>query len=358
MFTRGGTPVAANRSDNSDHEFDLAHISRIANTRMMNLPTFFDVEAAAEAISGEAVRTPLINNSILDEQVNGRVFLKAECLQRTGSFKFRGAYNALSRLGKTARENGVVACSSGNHAQGVAEAARILGFSATIIMPEDAPQSKKQRTVRSGAQIIEYDRYKEDREEITQRFAEETGAMLIHPYETFHVIAGQGTAGLEACEDLNKMGLVPDHFLVCAGGGGLMAGILLAAKHHFPAVAIHPVEPQGYDDQTRSHLAGRRLAGNTMKPSICDAVLTPMPGEASFAICKGRLGKGLIVTDQEALDAVKFAFHELKLVVEPGGAVTLAALLTGKLDVTDKVVLATLSGGNVDAAVMGQALGL
>ncbi|NKB52720.1 MAG: pyridoxal-phosphate dependent enzyme [Rhizobiaceae bacterium] len=323
---------------------------------MSNLPTFSDVLSAADNLRGHAVHTPLITNSMLDDRVEGRVFMKAECLQRTGSFKFRGAYNALSRAGDEGRKRGIVACSSGNHAQGIAEAARLMGQQATIIMPEDAPLLKKQRTARSGATIIEYDRYLEDREMLTQKHAEETGAILVHPYENHDVIAGQGTVGLEACRDLQQLGLEADHFLVCAGGGGLMAGITIAAKHHFPSVQIHPVEPEGHDDQRRSHIAGERLGGNVNTPSLCDAILTQMPGEASFAICQGQLSDGLVVSDQEAMDAVAFAFHELKLVVEPGGAVTLAALLSGKLHVAGKTVLATLSGGNIDPPVMARAL--
>lgn len=323
---------------------------------MSTLPDFSDVLSAAEIIRSQAVRTPLINNPVLDDMTGGRIFLKPECLQRTGSFKFRGAFNALSNLGEEAREWGIVACSSGNHAQGVAEAARLLGLKATIIMPADAPEMKKSRTARSGATVVEYDRYSEDREQLTEDFAERTGAMLVHPYETHDVIAGQGTVGLEACQDLQSIGATADHFLVCAGGGGLMGGITLAAKQLFPDIQIHPVEPEGFDDQTRSHAAGERLGGNENRPSVCDAILTPMPGKASFAICQGKLAQGLIVSDAEALQAVAFAFQELKLVVEPGGAVTLAALLNGRLNVQGKTVLATLSGGNIDAAVMAQAL--
>ena len=325
---------------------------------MSNLPEFSDILAATQLLQGKAVRTPLISNSVLDERVGGRVFLKPECLQRTGSFKFRGAFNALSNIGAEGWDRGIVACSSGNHAQGVAEAARILGFEATIIMPEDAPELKKRRTARSGAKIVEYDRYTQDREELTEKYAEETGAVLVHPYENFHVVAGQGTVGLEACEDLKALGMDPDHFLVCAGGGGLMAGITLAAKQAFPDIQVHPVEPVGHDDQKRSHEAGERLGGNDNSPSLCDAIMTPMPGAVSFAICQGKLAQGQVVSDEQALEAVAFAFNELKLVVEPGGAVTLAALLSGQLDVQGKTVLATLSGGNIDAPVMARALGL
>ncbi|MCJ8308841.1 MAG: threonine/serine dehydratase [Hyphomicrobiales bacterium] len=325
---------------------------------MSKLPQYSDILDAASVLKGKAVHTPLISNAILNDRVGGQVFLKPECLQRTGSFKFRGAYNALSNVGAAGKERGIVACSSGNHAQGVAEAARLLGYDATIIMPHDAPELKKQRTARSGAKIIEYDRYNQDREELTEQHAEETGAILVHPYENFHVVAGQGTVGLEACQDLKAQGLQADHFLVCAGGGGLMAGITLAAKEVFPDIMVHPVEPEGHDDQRRSHEANQRLGDNAKTPSLCDAILTPMPGEMSFAICQGSLGEGLVVSDTQALEAVAFAYNELKLVVEPGGAVTLAALLSGKLDVKGKTVLATLSGGNIDAPVMAQALGI
>ena len=323
---------------------------------MSLLPTYQDVVAAAGVIDGHAIKTPLIESQLLNDQLGARIFFKAECLQRTGSFKFRGAFNALSNLDDVKGEEGVLACSSGNHAQGVAEAARLMGTRATILMPSDAPRSKKDRTTRSGATIVEYDRHRENREEIVEAMAQSSGARIVHPYETFHVIAGQGTCGLEICQELQTRGLELDHILVCTGGGGLLAGTLLAAKEHFPSALIHSVEPQNYDDQKRSHLAGERLPIESNQSSVCDAIMTPMPGEKSFEICKGQLGEGLTVTDEEALRAVAFAFHELKLVVEPGGAVTLAALLSGKLDVKGKTVAATLSGGNIDPDMMARAL--
>ena len=323
---------------------------------MSDLPQFSDVEDAAERLRGTIYRTPLVQSHILNEKLGANIFFKAECLQKTGSFKFRGAYNAVSRMGEVAKEKGVLACSSGNHAQGIAEAARLMGVNATIIMPKDAPELKKQRTLRSGAKIVEYDRHSEDREVLTKQLAEQTGMPVVHPYESFHVIAGQGTVGLEACEELQTLGLVPDHVLVCAGGGGLMAGIKLAVHQYFPQAIVHPVEPEGYDDQKRSHAMSERISGNANQPNVCDAILTPMPGEASFEICKGQLGEGLVVSEAEALNAVAFAFNELKLVVEPGGAVTLAALLAEKLDVADKCIIATLSGGNIDPHILEQAL--
>ena len=325
-------------------------------SRVKSLPDYSDVVAAAKTIKGHAVRTPLLSSFVLDEMLGAKVLFKAECLQRTGSFKFRGAYNAITNLQEPILKSGIVACSSGNHAQGIAEAARMKGVNATIIMPSDAPESKKVRTRRSGATILEYDRHRQDRDAVTEQVATKLSAPIVHPYETFDVIAGQGTCALEFCEDLIRLGLVPDHVLVCAGGGGLLAGVTLATKHHFPNADIHPVEPDGYDDQARSHSAGERLGDNLNKPSICEAILTPMPGENSFAICKNVVSRGLVVTDEEALRAVAFAFHELKLVVEPGGAVALAALLAGKLDVTGKVVVATLSGGNIDGEILAKAL--
>ncbi len=320
------------------------------------LPTYRDVCEAADMLAGHAIRTPLIENQMLNDMLGARIFFKAECLQRTGSFKFRGAYNTIMRLDDAKVENGIVACSSGNHAQGVAEAARLRDIKATILMPADAPQSKKDRTRRSGAIIVEYDRHSQDREQLTLELANELSAPIVHPYESFHVIAGQGTCALEFCEDISKKDLNLDHVLVCCGGGGLLAGIVLATKKAFPDALIHTVEPSGYDDQKRSHEVGHRVANQRADPSVCDAIVTPMPGENSFEICKDNLSQGLVVTDEEALAAVAFAFRELKLVVEPGGAVTLAALLAGKIDVNGKTVVATLSGGNIDAEILNRAL--
>lgn len=318
--------------------------------------TIADVRAAARRIAGEAVRTPLLTSPVLDRETGARVFLKAENLQRTGSFKFRGAHNALSAQ-PDAVARGVVACSSGNHAQGVAEAAAIVGVAATIVMPADAPEMKKARTRRAGATVVEYDRYTEDREAIAQGIAERDGALFVHPYEDPFVIAGQGTCGLEVAEDLSAAGVVPDAIYVCAGGGGLLAGILIAMRDAFPDVAMVAVEPEGFDDQTRSLASGQRVSNADGGRSICDAILTPAPGRRSFAITSG-IATGTTVTDEEALAAVAFAATELKTVVEPGGAVALAAVLkagrTGEL--SGRTVVATLSGGNIDPAVLAKAL--
>lgn len=325
-------------------------------SEVADLPTYDDVTAAAAVLQGHAVHTPLISSPVLDEMLGARIFLKAECLQRTGSFKFRGAFNAMHYAGDQAAQKGVIACSSGNHAQGVAEAARMKGYRATIIMPSDAPQTKKDRTRRSGAEIVEYDRFGEDREALLNAMVEKTGAYPIHPYETFHVIAGQGTCGLEMAQSATEMGIDLDEVLVCTGGGGLLAGVTLAMNEHFPGVKIRMVEPEGYDDQRISHATGKRVAINTNQKSICDAIVTPMPGVKSFAICHGKMAPGLVVSDADALDAMAFAFNELKLVTEPGGIVTLAALLSQKLDVRGKTVMATISGGNVDGDMLARAL--
>ena len=326
----------------------------MSETLTPQLPDYNDVVSASRIIEGSAVRTPLLQNETLDELTGGRIFLKAECLQRTGSFKFRGAFNALTHLMESSDSEHIYACSSGNHAQGVALAAKLKGVKATIIMPADAPETKKQRTKRLGAEIVEYDRMAEDREEVTKQLA---GDMpIVHPYDNFHVIAGQGTCGLEMAKEAERLGISPDKVLVCAGGGGLMAGILLAIEHHFPKARVHPVEPEGHDDQRRSHESGYRVGGNLSQPSICDAIMTPMPGEKSFAICKGKLGPGLTVSENEVLEAVAFASRELKLVLEPGGAAALAAILAGKTDCWGKTVFATLSGGNIDDGMLKRAV--
>ncbi len=322
----------------------------------MKTPDIDDVKAAQKRLAGHANRTPLLHSDILDARVGGRVFLKPECLQRTGSFKFRGAFNALTILGNKARKNGVVACSSGNHAQGVAEAGRLLGVGVTIVMPDDAPALKRSRTQRSGANVITYDRNTGDRDALTNTFAQDTGAIVVHPFNNELVVAGQGTAGLEAVEDMKEREIEPDMVLVPTGGGGLLAGTVLAVKSGFADAQIYPVEPQDFDDYRRSLQQGEIVTNEAAGGSLCDALLTPSAGEMAFSINRSHVSPGLVVSDKEALAAVAFAFHELKIVVEPGGAVALAALLSGKVDCSGKTAIAILSGGNIDPEILQMAL--
>jgi threonine dehydratase len=317
-------------------------------TRDATLPTAADVEAAARRLAGVALHTPLVTSPVLDALTGGRVFLKAEILQRTGSFKFRGAYNKLSSIPADERAGGVVAFSSGNHAQGVAAAAQILGMPAVIVMPADAPRPKRERTAALGAEVVLYDRAKEDREAIAGEIAARRHAALVPPYDDPFVIAGQGTAGREIIEDLAALGLVPDVVAVTASGGGLTAGIALAVKARVPNAALFTAEPEGFDDHARSFRSGRREKNAALTGTICDALMAQTPGELTFAINRTLVGHGAAVSDQDVAAAVAFAFRELKLVVEPGGAVALAALLAGKIDVKGKVAVAVLSGGNID----------
>jgi threonine dehydratase len=296
----------------------------------------------------------LLTSPALDELTRGRVFLKAEILQRTGSFKFRGAYNKLSSIPASARAQGVVAYSSGNHAQGVAAAAHLLGMPAVIVMPGDAPRPKRERTAGWGAEIVYYDRAREDRAAIAQEIAKKRGAALVPPYDDPLVIAGQGTAGREIVEDLGAQQLTPDIVVVTASGGGLTAGIALAVKSRFPKARLLTAEPEGFDDHARSFRSGAREKNIAVSGTICDALMAQTPGELTFAINRELVGEGTAVSDAEVTAAVAFAFRELKLVVEPGGAAALAALLSGKVDVSGKTAVIVLSGGNVDPALFAR----
>jgi len=314
----------------------------------VSLPTAADVDDAARRLAGVALRTPLLTSAALDAATGGRVFLKAETLQRTGSFKFRGAYNKLVAIPSEQRTGGVVAYSSGNHAQGVAAAAKLLGLRCVIVMPQDAPRAKRERTAALGAEIVLYDRERDDREAIAAEIAARRGATLVPPYDDAMIIAGQGTAGREIVEDLAALGLQPDVVVVTASGGGLTAGIALAVSARVPTAALYTAEPQGFDDHARSFRSGRREQNAAVSGTICDALMARTPGKLTFAINRSLVGAGVVASDQEVAAAVAFAFSELKLVVEPGGAVALAALLTGKVDIRDKIAVAVLSGGNVD----------
>lgn len=322
-----------------------------------DVPTIDDVRAAARRLEGVAVCTPILHSYALDEIAGGRVLVKAEPLQRTGSFKFRGAYNRLSLIASGDRAAGVVACSSGNHAQGVAEAARLLGMPATIVMPFDAPTIKRARTLRSGATIVDYDRATQDRDTVTFALADELGATLVHPYDDAGVIAGQGTVGLEITEHCSEVGIRPDLVLVPAGGGGLAAGTGLAVSDAMSGVVLITAEPEGFDDHARSFAAGTHVANAEKSGSIADALLAQTPGIRSFAMNRDRYAYGTTVSDADLLAAVAMAANELKLIVEPGGAAALAAVLTRKLDLKGRTAVVVASGGNIDPAMLTRALG-
>jgi len=313
------------------------------------LPTVADVEAAATRIKGVAVRTPLLNFPVLDERLGARVFLKAETLQRTGSFKFRGAYNKISSIPADRKAGGVVAYSSGNHAQGVAHAATLCGVKSVIVMPSDAPKAKRERTAAFGAAVVLYDRDTEDRAAIARELCATRGATLVPPFDDPLIVAGQGTAGLEICDDLARLGVTPDMAVIGASGGGLIAGNAIALKARHPQIKIFAAEPAGFDDTLRSFKSGKRERNPRMSGTICDALMTDTPGALTFEINRTLVGDGVTATDEEVGRALAYAFRELKLVVEPGGAIGLAALLAGKLDIKGRTVIAVLSGGNVDA---------
>lgn len=323
---------------------------------MSPLPTLADVQAAARRLQGITIRTPLLENQRINAMLGGRLFLKAECLQRTGSFKLRGAYNFLASMGEAERRKGAVGWSSGNHAQGLAEAARLLGMKATIVMPADAPALKVANTRASGAEIVLYDRVKDSREEIGQAIAAKTGAAIVPPYDHAWILTGQGTAGLEIVEQARDAGVTLDAVAAPCSGGGLATGIALAVKGLSPSTSVHAGEPAGFDDLARSLVSGRKEKNEKLAGSICDALLAPTPGDITFALAKQLLGPGLVVSDDEVLDAMEVAFREYKIVVEPGGAVALAAALTGKLPVKGRTVAVVCSGGNVDHETFIRAL--
>jgi threonine dehydratase len=313
-----------------------------------------DIEEAAARLDGVSIRTPLLQSFELDQIAGGKVLIKPECLQVTGSFKIRGAYNRLSQLTPDKARNGVVAWSSGNHAQGVAAAGSMLGIRTTIVMPDDAPQAKLENTRRLGGEVVTYDRHTGDREAIARKIAAERDAELVPSYDHEQIIAGQGTAGLELADDANSLELPPDQVLIPCGGGGLSSGCSIAIKSRLPSAKIYAVEPEDFDDTARSFAAAERLRIDDAARSICDALQTPSPGVLTFDINKKLLSGVLTVTDDEVRDAIRFAFRHLKLVVEPGGAVALAAVLSGKLDTAGKTTAIVISGGNIDVDLFGE----
>ncbi|MEW9920824.1 threonine/serine dehydratase [Marimonas sp. MJW-29] len=314
------------------------------------------IRAAAGRLEGHARRTPLLSSPFLDEIAGRRVWVKPECLQHTGSFKFRGAWSALSALDPEVRKSGVIAFSSGNHAQGVALAAKLHGVPAVIVMPEDSPKLKIENTRAYGAEVVLYDRDSESREEIGARLSEERGLTLIKPFDEPQVIAGQGTCGLEIAAQAAEQGIEKADVIVCCGGGGLTSGIALALEADAPGLRVRTAEPEGFDDVARSLRSGGIERNNQLSGNICDAIITPQPGDITFPIMHRLCGPGLVVTEDEALRAMAQAFNRLKIVSEPGGAVALAAALFRKDEIEGDDVIVTISGGNVDAPMFIRAL--
>ena len=308
--------------------------------------TFADVRAAAARLAGVAHRTPVVTSRTLDARTGARVYLKAECFQRGGAFKFRGAYNAVAALDVPTRSRGVVTYSSGNHAQALALAAQLHGIPATIVMPTDAPASKLAATRGYGAEVITYDRYREDRAAIGARVAAERGAALIPPYDHPDVMAGAGTTALELVEEVGELDLL----LVCCGGGGLLAGCATAAKALHPGLSVIGVEPAAGDDWARSLAAGERVKLDAVPRTIADGQQTEAPGALNFEVARPLIDGIALVSDDEIRAAMALLFERLKLVVEPSGASACAALLAGKVAAAGRRVGVTLSGGNVDLA--------
>ncbi|PSL19991.1 threonine ammonia-lyase [Shimia abyssi] len=315
------------------------------------------IRAAATRLKGHARRTPLLTSPFLDEIAGRRVIVKPECLQHTGSFKFRGGWSAVSALDEATRKRGVIAFSSGNHAQGVALAAAKHGAPAVIVMPNDAPALKIDNTRALGAEVVLYDRPGgENREAVGDVIARERGLTLIRPYDEPQVIAGQGTTGLEIAEQARELGVENGDVLICCGGGGLTSGIAMALEAEAPGLRARPVEPEGFDDVVRSLITGGIETNNRQSGSLCDAIITPSPGEITFPIMSRLCGPGVVVSEDQAMHAVALAFKRLKIVVEPGGAVALAAALFHGDKIEGEAVVAVCTGGNVDKDVFGDAL--
>jgi threonine dehydratase len=315
------------------------------------IASFEGVIDAARQIEGVAIRTPLIESPALNERMGGRILLKAETFQVAGAFKFRGAFNRISRLTEEERARGVVAFSSGNHAQGVAAAALKVRTAATIVMPADSPAIKIAGVRSFGGEVRLYDRWTESREQIGAELAAEKNAVLVPPFDDPFVIEGQGTCGLEILEQAD---VAIDQLVCCCSGGGLMAGINLVLEAKSPKTLSWAVEPENFDDTARSLAAGHRVGHPRAEPSICDALQTPIPGELTFPINQRVLKGALGISDQEAAEAVRYAFRTLKLVVEPGGAAALAAVLAGKVETRDRTTAVVLSGGNVDPGLFAE----
>lgn len=349
-------PCGTFRAAGAGIDHNSAPSSKAREPPMPDTNLLDEIKKAADRLKATAVTTPLLESALVNDRVGGRLIVKAECLQHTGSFKFRGAFNRLSLIPAAHRDRGVVAYSSGNHAQGVAAAARLLGIAATIVMPASAPDIKKARTRAFGARVVEYDPERESREVIGAAIAAESGATLVRPYDDPGVIAGQGTVGLEIAADLADRGIVPDQLLCPCGGGGLIAGVSTALLDTFADCAVYSAEPDGFDDTARSLEAGRRVSNSAVQGSICDAIVTPEPGEITFPINRRNLAAGLTAGDDEVLHAMRIAFEDFKIVAEPGGAVALAAALAGRLPLENRCTVVVCSGGNVDASLFARCL--
>ena len=328
-----------------------------APTELPSLPTIADVEDAARQLRGIAVRTPVLENPLLNEKLGGRLLLKAEPLQLAGSFKFRGAYNRISRLSAAERQRGVVAYSSGNHAQGTAYAAKICGTPAVIVMQADAPEIKIANTRAYGAEVVLYDRYKEDREEIGKRYARDRGMTVVPPFNDPYIISGQGTIGLEIAVQCAERDGKPDVVVAPASGGGLIAGVSLAIKDRHPDCAVYCAEPDKFDDISRSLAAGKICSHDGSGKTFCDALMAPHPGDITYGVMSTNLAGGVTATDDEVEIAIATAFHYFKLVVEPGGAVALASILNGKIPCAKRTVVAVASGGNIDSTLFSEIIG-
>lgn len=313
----------------------------------ISLPGIADIHAAAARLSGLIIETPLIESQELNKRFGGRILFKPETLQRTGSFKFRGAYNKLSSLSAEERSRGVVAFSSGNHAQGVAASAAMFGVKAVIAMPSDAPAMKIANVRKMGAEVVPFDRFRDDRMTVIRPYMER-GMVLVPPFDDPAIIAGQGTIGLELMRQATALGVDLAAVIVPCGGGGLSSGISVAVKDASPDTAIWAVEPEHFDDTRRSLAAGARVSNEPGHSSICDALLTAEPGVITFEINRRNLTGGIAVSDQAAAQAMRDAMAYLKLVVEPGGCVALAALSSGEIELSGKCIAVVLSGGNVD----------
>ncbi len=311
------------------------------------------IQAAYQRIEPVVRRTPLLASPFLDEIAGRKLLVKAECLQHTGSFKFRGAYAALSNMDEAIRKRGVIAYSSGNHAQGVALAAQMHGVAAVIVMPADAPDMKIENTKALGAEVVLYDRAHEDRGEIGARLSNERGMTLIKPFDDPLVIAGQASVGLELAAQCTAEAA---EVLVPCGGGGLTSGVALALSKARPCWRVRPIEPEGFDDASRSLTSGMREENTRRDGSICDAIITPKVGEITFPIMQAHCGAGIVVKEDEALRAMALAYSHLKIVIEPGGAVALAAALFHGDKLGGETVITVATGGNVDAAMFARAL--